>query len=84
MNNGTKLSLGILGGLGAGFCLGLLMAPDKGSNSRKRIAEATGDWALKLKNMFSSNGHHKTVGKRSTGRSAGNANHMTRTKRNHS
>jgi gas vesicle protein len=63
MNTTTKMSLGILGGICAGFCMGLLMAPDKGSNSRKKIVGTAGDWALKLKHMFSSDGHphHQAV-----------------------
>jgi len=62
MNTTTKMSLGVLGGICAGFCMGLLMAPDKGSNSRKKIADSAGDWALKLKHMFSSDGHpHQAV-----------------------
>jgi gas vesicle protein len=63
MNTTTKMSLGILGGICAGFCVGLLMAPDKGSNSRKKIVDAAGDWGLKLKHMFSGDGqaHHKTA-----------------------
>ena len=69
MNNGTKLTLGIIGGLGAGLCLGLLMAPDKGSNSRKKIAETTSDWAGRLKHLLSSNGHqHKPIAKKLTSR----------------
>ena len=85
MNNGTKLTLGILGGLGAGLCLGLLMAPDKGSNNRKKIAETTSDWASRLKHLFSSDGHHKIISKKSSGRSAHktNVSDISRAKRNH-
>jgi gas vesicle protein len=63
MNTTTKMSVGILGGICAGFCMGLLMAPDKGSKSRKKIVDKAGDWGLKLKHMFSSDGqaHHKAV-----------------------
>jgi gas vesicle protein len=63
MNTTTKMSLGILGGICAGFCMGLLMAPDKGSSSRKKIVDKAGDWGQKLKHMFSSDGqaHHKAV-----------------------
>jgi gas vesicle protein len=52
MSTGTKVTLGILGAIAAGVCIGLLIAPDKGSETRKRIAETTGDWADKLKNAF--------------------------------
>jgi gas vesicle protein len=70
MNTGSKMSLGILGGVCVGFCLGLLMSPDKGSNNRKKIVETAGDWAQKLKRMFSSEGqgHRKTSSGNGTAR----------------
>ena len=47
-----KTYFSILGGIAAGICIGLLIAPAKGSETRKRVAETTSDWAEKLKNMF--------------------------------
>jgi gas vesicle protein len=40
-----KLLLGVLGGLAAGALLGILFAPDKGSNTRKVIAKKGEDYA---------------------------------------
>ena len=74
MNTTTKTTLGILGGIGVGFCLGLLVSPDKGSNNRKKLVNTAGDWTQKLKHMFSfsSDGdvHRKTAAaSNGTGRS---------------
>jgi len=52
MTTGTKIFLGILGAAAAGVAIGLLIAPDKGSETRKRIAKTTGDWADQLSNAF--------------------------------
>jgi gas vesicle protein len=52
MNTGTKVLLGIFGAAAAGVVIGLLIAPEKGSDTRKRIARTTGDWADQLTNMF--------------------------------
>jgi gas vesicle protein len=45
MTTGTKVFLGILGAAAAGVVIGLLIAPEKGSETRKRIAKTTSDWA---------------------------------------
>jgi gas vesicle protein len=52
MTTGTKLLLGILGAAAAGVVVGLLIAPEKGSETRKRIAKTTGDWADQVSGMF--------------------------------
>ena len=52
MTTGTKVFLGILGAAAAGVAIGLLIAPEKGSETRKRIAKTTGDWADQLSNLF--------------------------------
>ena len=48
-----KTTLLLLAGVAAGVCIGLLVAPDKGSETRKKVAEATSDWADKFMNMMS-------------------------------
>jgi len=52
MNTGIKVLLGIVGGVAAGLCIGLLVAPDKGSKTRKKIASMADDWTGKWKNLF--------------------------------
>jgi gas vesicle protein len=52
MTNSTKVTLGILGALAAGVAIGLLIAPEKGSEIRKRIKRTAGDWADNLTHLF--------------------------------
>ena len=44
-NNSGKLLLGVLAGAAAGVLLGVLLAPDKGSATRDRIAHLGDDYA---------------------------------------
>jgi gas vesicle protein len=52
MTTGTKVFLGILGAAAAGVAIGLLIAPEKGSETRKRIAKTTSDWADQVGNLL--------------------------------
>ena len=53
MNSGSKVLLGVLAGAAAGAVLGVLFAPDKGIETRKRIGEGSKDIATNLKDKFS-------------------------------
>jgi gas vesicle protein len=44
--------MGILGAAAAGVVVGLLIAPDKGSETRKRISRTTSDWADQVSGIF--------------------------------
>ena len=44
-----KVLLGVLAGVAAGAMLGILFAPDKGSNTRKKISKKGEDYADAVK-----------------------------------
>jgi gas vesicle protein len=83
MTTTTKMTLGILGGIGAGLCLGLLMAPDKGSTNRKKILDTASDWTKKLTHLFSGDGHMQLKHARhdGTGRTSNRVSHRAQPKR---
>ncbi len=47
-----KLLLGVLAGVAAGALLGILMAPDKGSETRKKFTKKGTDFAEDLEGKF--------------------------------
>jgi gas vesicle protein len=52
MNTKTKVAIGILGAAAAGVVIGLLIAPEKGSEMRKKLKKTANGWADDLSNMF--------------------------------
>lgn len=50
----NKALLGVVAGLAAGAVLGILLAPDKGSKTRKKIADKANDLTDDLKKGFTS------------------------------
>lgn len=52
MNTKSKIALGILGAAAAGVVIGLLLAPEKGSETRKKIKQTAGGWAESLGHLF--------------------------------
>jgi len=52
MTTGTKVVFGILGAAAAGVVIGMLIAPEKGSEIRARIVKSNGDWVDNLNNIF--------------------------------
>lgn len=47
-----KVTLGVIAGLAAGSILGILLAPDKGSNTIKKASRIGDDYANNLKDKF--------------------------------
>jgi len=48
----TKVILGIVGAAAAGAVIGMLVAPEKGSEMRKRVKDTANDWACQLADLF--------------------------------
>lgn len=51
MNSG-KIFLGVLAGMAAGAMLGILFAPDKGTETRRKIVEKGEDYVDDVKQKF--------------------------------
>lgn len=52
MNTKTKIAIGILGAAAAGVVIGLLIAPEKGSDMRKKLRKTANGWADNLSHLF--------------------------------
>jgi gas vesicle protein len=53
MTSNSKIALGIIGALAAGVVIGLLVAPEKGSELRSRLKKNAGKWSDQLSHLFS-------------------------------
>ena len=60
-----KTTVGLVVGIAVGVCIGLLIAPEKGSETRKKLADSAGDWMEKLKTFFGTGEEEDTSGSRS-------------------
>jgi gas vesicle protein len=54
MTTKTKVILGIVGAAAAGVAIGMLLAPEKGTETRRNITKKAGDWAGQLTDLFAS------------------------------
>ena len=52
MNSSAKVIVGIIGAAAAGAVIGMLLAPEKGSDIRQRVKDAANDWACQLADLF--------------------------------
>lgn len=64
MNTRNKVLVGIAGALAAGAVIGLLMAPEKGKEMRKKISKTAGGWADGLSHLWSRAKHAAGNGQR--------------------
>ena len=60
--NSSKVLLGLLGGIAAGALAGILLSPDKGSKTRKKIFSKGKDFASDMKYKYE--GLHDNVNKK--------------------
>ena len=54
MTTRTKVILGLVGAAAAGVIVGLLVAPEKGADMRKKVGDTATDWAGRLSDLFTS------------------------------
>jgi gas vesicle protein len=52
MSTNSKIILGVLGAAAAGVAIGLLLAPEKGTEMRKKLADTAEGWADHLTDLF--------------------------------
>lgn len=52
MTTKSKIILGMIGAAAAGVLVGLLLAPEKGEDLRKKVKDTAGDWAGHLTDLF--------------------------------
>jgi gas vesicle protein len=53
MTTKSKVILGILGAAAAGVVIGLLLAPEKGTDLRAKVSQRAGEWTDSLSDLFS-------------------------------
>jgi gas vesicle protein len=54
MNSTSKVLLAIIGAAAAGAIIGMLVAPEKGSDLRKKLSDTAGDWSSQLSQLLAS------------------------------
>lgn len=53
MTTSTKVIIGMVGAAAAGAVIGMLLAPEKGSELRKKVKDTANDWACQIADLFS-------------------------------
>ena len=48
----SNVILGLVGAAAAGVIVGLLVAPEKGADTRKKVGDTASDWAGRLSDIF--------------------------------
>jgi gas vesicle protein len=52
MTTKSKIILGLVGAAAAGVIVGLVLAPEKGSDMRQKLKSTAGEWADHLTDLF--------------------------------
>ncbi|MEO5948053.1 MAG: YtxH domain-containing protein [Chitinophagaceae bacterium] len=52
MTKNSKLALGILGAIAAGVAIGMLLAPEKGKDMRKKLKKTANKWSDEMTHLF--------------------------------
>lgn len=52
MNSTSRTILAVMGAAAVGAVIGMLVAPEKGSDLRRKITDATGDWTTQLSDLL--------------------------------
>ncbi|MBD0331568.1 MAG: YtxH domain-containing protein [Chitinophagaceae bacterium] len=52
MTTKSKIILGLVGAAAAGVIVGLVLAPEKGTDLRKKLKKTAGEWADHLTDLF--------------------------------
>jgi len=73
MTTKSKVILGLAGAAAAGVLVGLLLAPEKGTEVRKKISKTAGDWASQLSDLFTNAKDEITNLKNKGAKAAGDA-----------
>ena len=62
------MTVGLLIGIAVGVSIGMLVAPEKGSETRRKLADSVGDWMEKIKNSFNASEEKNVSGSGSKSR----------------
>jgi gas vesicle protein len=73
MTTKTKIILRIVGAAAAGVVVGMLLAPEKGTTTMRRVKDTAGGWADQLGDLFTNAKSEVANLKNKAGRSASNA-----------
>ncbi len=52
MDSTSKTILAVMGAAAVGAVIGMLVAPEKGSDLRRKITDRTGDWTTQLSDLL--------------------------------
>lgn len=85
MTTKTKILLGVVGGVALGVGIGLLLAPEKGSDLRRKLGDTAGGWADQLSDIFANaRGEMQNIKGKGTRVASDLANKFSRTKESYS